>query len=292
MKKIFSILTVIVVVTIGSIILAKTTAKAGTAKYNLKYYNAYMKALDKVDDLSLSSTEGTWEPTSTLEYSKEHAVEPGERAVQMTETSKAAIRDYLKDYDFLEWERFEKTQPMATKIKKEGVRAFYDLESNCIYIDAEKIDQETVTHELLHALTTNYEIMSSVFYEGFTEYLAQQITPTGGGSYLHAYVFAEAYVQAYGLEKALRDYMADTATDDIDEKLGVPRYTNNIELCIWSVSRGALDAFPQEVAIEGYYYYVKALGIKPSEMSEYMIKLLPFSNGYKEDAVRYLNSLK
>ncbi len=118
MKKIFSILTVIAVMTIGGIILAKTTAKAGTAKYDLKYYNAYMKALDKVDDSSLSSTEGTWEPTSTLEYSKEHAVEPGERAVQMTETSKAAIRDYLKDYDFLEWERFEKTQPMATKIKK------------------------------------------------------------------------------------------------------------------------------------------------------------------------------
>lgn len=291
MKKTFvAILTVIVAMTIGSIILAKTTAKAGTAKYNLKYYNVYAKALAEVD--RSSSSGDYWKTTSTLADAKEHAVEPGEKSITMTETSKAAIREFLKDYDFLEWDRFEKTEPMATKIKVEGVRAFYDLESNCIYIDAEKVDQETVTHELLHALTTNYSIMSSVFYEGFTEYLAQQITPTGGGSYLHAYVFAEAYVQAYGLEKALRDYMADTATDDIDEKLGVPGYANNIELCIWSVSRGALDAIPQEVAIEGYYYYVKALGIKPSEKSEYMIKLLPFSNGYKEDAVHYLNSLK
>ena len=276
-KQIFFVMTCLAILLITATILSikspKTTAKAKTT--NCQIYDTYVQAggSQVMGDVPISD-EATRKVIEKLEANT--TTDPS-LETDIAEI-KAKIREKYGQYEFLDWERFDKTIAKFTSFN-DKFTALYADKNNTLYVtEACRQDgkyHETCAHELIHALTTNAKCKKSIFYEGFVEYLAQQIYNTDSASYLHAFAFAETYVQKYGLEQALKDYMDNISQLDIDKQLNRSGASHDTEVLIYYVDHDAkLEAYPQSVILDVYYSYCGAIGIKPSKTTDSWLRLL------------------
>lgn len=250
-----------------------------------EYYNSYVEAggPEMIGELNLK------EPTELVEEFEAKSLPVSAELNAVVSEIKGKICEKYGEYKALNWTRFDNVTVKLTSYSNGRYEALYYEKTNTLYIFEQatrgRKRDEIIAHELIHSLTMTEANRKSFFYEGLTEYLAQQVYDTDSASYVHVYAFAEAYCNKYGLEKALADGMDDTAWSDIDERLGLPGASKNLAaLAYITDSQMQVQAYPQLVLTEVYYRYCRALGIEiPSETKGWLTMLLRASGAQSSD---------
>lgn len=226
------------------------------------------------------------------------ATQPDAKFNETVAEVKGKIRAKYGQYQSLNWSRFDQIKVKMTGAEHEFIGAMYYEPANTVYVSRKIIDMysdeyhEIVAHEFIHSLTKTDANCSNYYLEGFTEYLAQQVYETECASYINTYIFAEAYVTKYGLERAISDYMTGTAQLDIDEKLGLPGASDNVATLAFRIdSQYNPEAFPESVIADVYYHYSKALGVDVPSHSQKYLELMFRVSGVSSETLGYLKKI-
>ncbi len=224
----------------------------------------------------------------------QNVTEPTPETVNFVDEAKGMIRLQLGVYKDLHWDTFDSIDvkecdlPEGTGI----VIAFYLPDENRIYVvrDMKKgtrKDLEITVHELIHSLTCTPETEANYMLEGATEYLAQQIVPTGDYSYDFAYPFAEAYDLIHGRDALVKALLENTLMDKIDQDLGRPVMEDVNQAIAGSIY--GFSRQPMYVVMDVYCHYVAKYELHVNSTMRDMLRSSKFMED--ETARKYFMSI-
>jgi len=115
-----------------------------------------------------------------------------EDTTQQFEEAKQALRNELSDYEFLNWDRFEKAELyqgyIFYRFRQDRTPACYVASSNSIFISnyfysmAKEPRYITLTHELVHSLCMAEADQDDIIFEGLTERIAESVASANPSS--------------------------------------------------------------------------------------------------------------
>ena len=193
---------------------------------------------------------------------------------------KSRLRLELDSYDYLFWDRFDQADLKACDItdftpSSLSTMAFYQRQDNTVYYISNQFQalldtnnliriREIIAHELVHALTTSSANEQSLICEGFTEYIAYQIYPTGYPAYDYHYAFIDTLVKDIGIENGIEAFFNGTVEQIIDQRIGQADAIHNITPSLQRAAMGASTDDDELIIIDVYAHYLKATGIQDS----------------------------
>jgi hypothetical protein len=306
------ILDILVIIFTG--ILALTFTKSFQAIGELDDWH-YYNTLVEYRSLPAHATQSTQTPSvlsfltvpSDEESGAQNVSDASSETIALAEEAKQLLYAKFGDQPTLLWERFESLQVKDCDIGGSPIDkltlAFYEPDENTIYCNRRlmyhaDLSQErlhTLAHELMHALLERdkscLENDTSMFHEGFTEYLSQLACPTDNPSYFLSYCMAEVFVKDNGLNKAIELFMDGKAEESINQRLGkenIIQSTNNV---FRTTAYNSIDTFLNAIALDVYFHYIHITGVNVDEHAKQALKRIPitFEN---LAALDYFNELR
>ena len=287
---------VIAIITIIAIVAYKTK--------RFSFYEVFLSEQEKYDKY-LKVIES--KPKSEGPQSKKRKPTPATaETLALTAAIKKKIEEQYGQFMFLHWSKFKSVRVMEASIGNDTYGLYFP-ESNILYINKNLISEHfsstrlkkeithVLAHELIHSLTCSRANATDIYCEGFVEYLAHQIYPTDCKPYKYTYIFAEAYVDNYGIEKALRDYLSGTAMKDLGAKTNLPEAADNLRVLVRILSephkskdRTAAD---RAVILEVYLKYIDATQAEVSKTALELFEHLSARKDCSKLILMYLSSL-
>ena len=191
---------------------------------------------------------------------------------------KSRLHLELDSYDYLFWDRFDQADLKAcdiTDFTPSGLStmAFYQRQDNTVYYVSNQFQalldtnnliriREIIAHELVHALTTSSANEQSLICEGFTEYIAYKIYPTGYPAYDYHYAFIDTLVKDIGIENGIEAFFNGTVEQIIDQRIGQTDAIHNIAPALQRTAIGTSTDDDELIIIDVYAHYLKATGIQ------------------------------
>ena len=261
------------------VILSAITDIIGVEIQDWTFYDNYVEAIQSQEQKEMTAEK--WAIIKNL-FFPEKAAETDERIIAAFDRARNTVRQALKQYDQLNWERFEETgigeyadglsdgteEGSAYDIlylMTEPVAAQYIDEDNMVYAyrKSEWLDdyelEKVMGHELIHALTVGES--SNILYEGLTEYLTTLVYPDSTQiSYEYAVIFVRLFAEKYGVNEAIKVFPSRDCFRVMDNIIGRENVTETLEALLYQLALGDSNSDEKKVALDVLCHYGAAIG--------------------------------